>query len=99
MSICGAWLRSIPCTTQSKPYQGWHCFVPDKITSPLVILGCPVQVYPQKKGSTETYQVPFSRVVYIERTDFREHDSKDFYGMAPGKSVMLRWVQIGRAHV
>mmetsp|Transcript_551 Transcript_551/g.1641 ORF Transcript_551/g.1641 Transcript_551/m.1641 type:complete len:812 (+) Transcript_551:162-2597(+) len=49
------------------------------------------KVYPQKKGSTETYEVPFSRVVYIERTDFREQDSKDFYGMAPGKSIMLRY--------
>lgn len=29
-------------------------------------------------------------MVYIERDDFRETDSKDFYGLAPGKSVMLR---------
>jgi glutaminyl-tRNA synthetase len=34
--------------------------------------------------------VPFSRVVYIEATDFREKDSKDYYGLAPGKAVMLR---------
>lgn len=37
-------------------------------------------------------QVPFSRVCYIEATDFKESDEKDFYGLAPGKSVMLRWV-------
>jgi glutaminyl-tRNA synthetase len=35
--------------------------------------------------------VPFSRVVYIEATDFRLQDSKDYYGLAPGKSAMLRW--------
>jgi glutaminyl-tRNA synthetase len=29
-------------------------------------------------------------VVYIESTDFREKDDKDFYGLAPGKSIMLR---------
>ncbi|WMV28233.1 hypothetical protein MTR67_021618 [Solanum verrucosum] len=37
------------------------------------------------------YKVPFSRVVYIERTDFRLKDSKDYYGLAPGKSVLLRY--------
>ena len=36
-------------------------------------------------------QVPFSRIVYIEKTDFRLKDSKDYYGLAPGKSVMLRY--------
>jgi glutaminyl-tRNA synthetase len=35
-------------------------------------------------------QVPFSRIVYIERSDFRLKDSKDFYGLAPGKTVLLR---------
>lgn len=35
-------------------------------------------------------QVPFSRVLYIEQSDFRLVDSKDYYGLAPGKSVMLR---------
>ncbi|XP_010320759.1 glutamine--tRNA ligase isoform X2 [Solanum lycopersicum] len=37
------------------------------------------------------YKVPFSSVVYIERTDFRLKDSKDYYGLAPGKSVLLRY--------
>lgn len=41
--------------------------------------------------SEEGYKVPFSRVVYIESTDFREEDSKDYYGLAPGKTVMLRY--------
>ncbi|KAF9609062.1 hypothetical protein IFM89_012502 [Coptis chinensis] len=34
--------------------------------------------------------VPFSNVVYIERSDFRTKDSKDYYGLASSKSVLLR---------
>ena len=37
------------------------------------------------------YKVPFSRIVYIEKTDFRLKDSKDYYGLAPGKSALLRY--------
>ncbi|KAG8639115.1 glutamine--tRNA ligase, cytoplasmic isoform X1 [Manihot esculenta] len=37
------------------------------------------------------YKVPFSNVVYIEQSDFRMKDSKDYYGLAPGKSVLLRY--------
>ncbi|KAJ0247535.1 Glutamine--tRNA ligase [Hirschfeldia incana] len=37
------------------------------------------------------YKVPFSRVVYIDQSDFRMKDSKDYYGLAPGKSVLLRY--------
>lgn len=37
------------------------------------------------------YKVPFSKVVYIEQSDFRTKDSKDYYGLAPGKSVLLRY--------
>ena len=51
-----------------------------------------LQLYPQRKDSTETYKVPFTRVVYIERTDFRTEDADDYYGLAPGKTVMLRCV-------
>ena len=40
--------------------------------------------------SEETYSVPFTRVVYLEETDFKETDEKDYYGLAPNKSVMLR---------
>lgn len=35
------------------------------------------------------HQVPFSRRVYIDREDFREVDSKDYFRLAPGKSVGL----------
>ncbi|XP_024028308.1 glutamine--tRNA ligase isoform X1 [Morus notabilis] len=37
------------------------------------------------------YKVPFSKIVYIEQSDFRMKDSKDYYGLSPGKSVLLRY--------
>lgn len=37
-------------------------------------------------GSTT---VPFTRTIYIDRDDFRLEDSKDFYRLAPGKTVGL----------
>uniref|UniRef100_R7W940 glutamine--tRNA ligase n=1 Tax=Aegilops tauschii TaxID=37682 RepID=R7W940_AEGTA len=37
------------------------------------------------------YKVPFSKIIYIEKTDFRVKDSKDYYGLAPGKSALLRY--------
>ncbi|KAL3510761.1 hypothetical protein ACH5RR_030162 [Cinchona calisaya] len=45
----------------------------------------------QTDDASSIYKVPFSNVVYIERTDFRMKDSKDYYGLAPGKSVLLRY--------
>jgi hypothetical protein len=47
-----------------------------------------VQHFPGR--GDEGYRLPFTRVLYIEATDFREDDSKDYYGLAPGKTVMLR---------
>ena len=38
-----------------------------------------------------TRQVPFSRVLYIERDDFREAPPKKFYRLAPGREVRLRY--------
>ncbi|KAJ6689647.1 hypothetical protein OIU85_006003 [Salix viminalis] len=43
------------------------------------------------EDSSAFYKVAFSRVVYIEQSDFRMKDSKDYYGLAPGKSVLLRY--------
>ncbi|DBA66182.1 hypothetical protein WJX79_006574 [Trebouxia sp. C0005] len=45
-------------------------------------------------GKDETYQVPFTRVVYIEQDDFREQDQKKYFGLAPGKSVLLRYAYV-----
>jgi len=36
-------------------------------------------------------KVPFSRVLYIEREDFREDPPKKFYRLAPGREVRLRY--------
>jgi glutaminyl-tRNA synthetase len=36
-------------------------------------------------------KVPFSRVLYIERDDFREDPPKEFYRLAPGREVRLRY--------
>jgi glutaminyl-tRNA synthetase len=41
--------------------------------------------------SMGTRKVPFSRVVYIERDDFREDPPKKFYRLAPGREVRLRY--------
>ncbi|CAI0454610.1 unnamed protein product [Linum tenue] len=45
----------------------------------------------QTEDSSAFYKVPFSNVVYIEQSDFRMKDAKDYYGLAPGKSVLLRY--------
>lgn len=39
----------------------------------------------------ETYELPLTRVVYIEQTDFREKKSKDYYGLALDQPAMLKW--------
>jgi glutaminyl-tRNA synthetase len=38
-----------------------------------------------------TRKVPFSRVLYIEREDFREDPPKGFFRLAPGREVRLRY--------
>ena len=41
--------------------------------------------------SAGTRKVPFSKVLYIEREDFREDPPKQFYRLAPGREVRLRY--------
>jgi glutaminyl-tRNA synthetase len=38
-----------------------------------------------------TRRVPFSRVLYIERADFREDPPRKFFRLAPGREVRLRY--------
>jgi len=38
-----------------------------------------------------TRKVPFSRVLYIEREDFRDDPPKKFFRLAPGREVRLRY--------
>jgi glutaminyl-tRNA synthetase len=41
--------------------------------------------------SAGTRKVPFSKVLYIERDDFREDPPKQFFRLAPGREVRLRY--------
>jgi glutaminyl-tRNA synthetase len=41
--------------------------------------------------SAGTRKVPFSRVLYIERDDFREDPPKQYYRLSPGREVRLRY--------
>lgn len=42
-----------------------------------------------KDPSYGIHTIPFTKTVYIERSDFREVDSPDYFRLAPGKSVGL----------
>jgi glutaminyl-tRNA synthetase len=41
--------------------------------------------------SMGTRKVPFSRVLYIEQDDFRENPPKQYFRLAPGREVRLRY--------
>ncbi len=41
--------------------------------------------------SQGTRQLPFSRELYIEHDDFMENPPKQFFRLAPGREVRLRW--------
>jgi glutaminyl-tRNA synthetase len=41
--------------------------------------------------SAGTRKVPFSRILYIEQDDFRENPPKQFFRLAPGREVRLRY--------
>lgn len=42
-----------------------------------------------KDSSLGKCTIPFTRTIYIEKEDFRLEDSKDYYRLAPGKTVGL----------
>jgi glutaminyl-tRNA synthetase len=45
-------------------------------------------------ASAGTRSIPFSRTLYIERDDFREDPPKEFFRLAPGREVRLRYAYI-----
>jgi glutaminyl-tRNA synthetase len=45
-------------------------------------------------ASAGTRTVPFSRILYIERDDFLEDPPKQFFRLAPGREVRLRYAYI-----
>ncbi len=44
--------------------------------------------------SAGTRKVPFGKVIYIERDDFREEPPKEFFRLAPGREVRLRYAYL-----
>ena len=70
------------------------------VLNPLKVI---IDNYPQDQEETLPFQnhpedpdmgsreVPFSRVLYIERDDFREDPPKKFFRLAPGREVRLRY--------
>lgn len=44
--------------------------------------------------SAGTRQLPFSRVLYIDQEDFKEDPPKQFFRLAPGREVRLRYAYI-----
>jgi glutaminyl-tRNA synthetase len=44
--------------------------------------------------NSATRSVPFSKVVYIEREDFREDPPKQYYRLSPGREVRLRYAYL-----
>lgn len=53
--------------------------------------------YPQNPDS-ERRILPFSREIYIERTDFMENPPKNYYRLSPGSEVRLRHAYVIRCN-
>ncbi len=47
--------------------------------------------YPDDPPKMGYRKVPFSRVLYVERSDFMEEPHRKFWRLAPGREVRLRW--------
>lgn len=45
-------------------------------------------------SSAGSRQVPFSRELWIEQTDFMENPSKKYFRLSPGAEVRLRWAYV-----
>jgi glutaminyl-tRNA synthetase len=47
--------------------------------------------WPHDIPKTGSRQIPFTQELYIEKDDFQENPPKDFFRLAPGKEVRLRY--------
>lgn len=47
--------------------------------------------WPHDVPKTGSRQIPFTKELFIEKEDFLENPSKDFFRLAPGKEVRLRY--------
>ena len=52
--------------------------------------------YPDDPPKMGFRKVPFTREIYIERSDFMEDPPKKFFRLAPGREVRLRWAYLIR---
>ena len=52
--------------------------------------------YPRDVGKEGTRQMPFTREIWIERSDFMEEPFRKFYRLAPGREVRLRHAYVIR---
>jgi glutaminyl-tRNA synthetase len=50
--------------------------------------------YPDDPPAMGSRKVPFSRELYVERSDFMEEPFKKFWRLAPGREVRLRWAYL-----
>lgn len=46
--------------------------------------------------SRGSHSVPFTDIIYIDRSDFRVEDDDDYFGLAPGKAVGLKYAVVVR---
>ncbi|KAK4535885.1 hypothetical protein CDCA_CDCA06G1910 [Cyanidium caldarium] len=66
--------------------ENWDALLPADDTAGLALQ---VPNHP-KRPEMGTYALRLTRVIYVDRSDFRLQDEKDYYGLAPGKGVLLR---------
>lgn len=50
--------------------------------------------HPDGEGQARSRKLPFSREIYIEREDFAEEPPKDWFRLAPGREVRLRYAYV-----
>ncbi|MCE5194247.1 MAG: glutamine--tRNA ligase/YqeY domain fusion protein [Nitrospiraceae bacterium] len=58
---------------------------PDKKTEELEAINNP------EDASMGIRKVPFSKIIYIEKDDFKENPPKEFFRLAPGREIRLRY--------
>ncbi|EQC32649.1 glutaminyl-tRNA synthetase [Saprolegnia diclina VS20] len=69
--------------------------IPVDIENPLPTpLVCNVPLYPQDKTRTETHAVQLTPTFFLDRSDVRATDATDFFGVAPQKSVRLKYAAV-----
>jgi glutaminyl-tRNA synthetase len=54
--------------------------------------------HPQDPNSLLFREIPFSRELYIERSDFMEEPTKKYFRLAPGAEVRLRHAYVIKCH-